>query len=133
MPLPLVGADPSAPILDGLSSLLGVPVGWDMPTGTGRRVRLTLSPGAMGTPVTQRMSLTVSCYADQPDGSCDWDAAAAMFRACASWVLAHAKAWPLVSAELMAGPIQQHDVELGVDYAYGSLMLDVAAITQQPS
>ncbi|RSX53026.1 hypothetical protein [Bifidobacterium samirii] len=124
----LIGIDPSDMIADLLTA--GLPhaaVGWDMPPGGGPRVFLTLSPGAMPTPVTQRMTLTLSCYASQPDGSCDWRTARTLFADAVRRLLAACRTYPIVDAAVQSGPIRQHDTALHTDYAYGAVLLTVAA------
>ncbi|OXN01656.1 hypothetical protein [Bifidobacterium vansinderenii] len=124
----LTGVDPSDMILDGLSGALpGIRFGWDMPDGLQAKTLLTLDPGAMPTPASQYMTLTFSCYAFQADGTADTPTAMRMFRQCARWLLAHRKTGPLVDASLQAGPTINHDTRLGVDYAYGAVLLTVAA------
>lgn len=123
-----LGVDPSDMLLGLLAAgRPGVAFGWDMPEGAGPKCFLTLSPGTCPTPVTQRMTVTLSCYTAQADGSCDWPAAASLFTGAARLLLANRKRWPLVDASLQSGPIRQHDARLHVDYAYGALLLDVAA------
>ncbi|NEG90655.1 hypothetical protein [Bifidobacterium aerophilum] len=124
----LIGIDPSDMLLGLLSEALpDASVGWDMPEGPGPKCMPTLSPGSSTTPVTQRMTLTLSCYAPQADGSCDWPEAARMFTKAVRAVLAGRKRHPLVDAALQAGPVRQHDARLDVDYAYGAVLLTVAA------
>lgn len=121
------GADPSDMLFRLLSAALpGVDVGWDMPSGDGPKCLIILSPGACPTPVTQHMTVSLSCYATQPDGSCDWVAAAGMFSDGVRALLSHRKTWPLVDAAIQSGPIRRHDGQLGIDYAYGEVLLTVA-------
>lgn len=124
----LLGVDPSDMLFALIDAALpGAVVGWDMPAGDGPKCLLTLSPGACPTPVTQRMTMTLSCYAPQPDGSCDWPTAAGMFTTAVRALLSQRRTWPLVDASIQSGPIRQHDGRLGVDYAYGAVLLTVAA------
>lgn len=124
----LTGVDPGGMIFDLLvQSDQSTEFGWDMPTAGGRRCFLTLSAGSNPTPVSQRWTLTLSCYAPQTDGSCDWPQASRMYAECVRRILANRKRWPLIDAERQSGPIRQHDAKLGVDYAYGAILLTATA------
>ncbi|KAA8828316.1 hypothetical protein [Bifidobacterium tissieri] len=124
----LIGVDPSDMILDGLADAFpGIAFGWDMPAGQRRKTFLTLDPGSMPTPVSQYMTLTLSCYAPQADGTADMQAASGMFRDCARWLIARRTTGPLIDASLQSGPVDAHDTRLGVDYAYGAILLTVTA------
>ncbi|MEE1295704.1 MAG: hypothetical protein UHD09_02375 [Bifidobacterium sp.] len=121
----LLGQDPSAKIIAiAQDAVPGVPVGYDMPTGS-RKLFLTLSAGAPVTPVAQRWTLTISAYSSTA-GILDHADADSMWRALVRALLARRHEWPLIDADLQAGPMTTHDTQSDVDYVYGAVMLTVA-------
>lgn len=126
--LPLVPPDVEAALIAALDTALDADVSNLKPrasTTAYRHLVVRADPQNLATPLTQYVRLGLSAYVTTATGTEDLAAAVALATAATRHVL-RSRAQLLVHSEPQSGPARVFDSVLEIEFAYSTLLLEVA-------